>query len=70
MTRENSSSQLPCQVAVGGDEPLANRVLGDRWIFFATQVQQRERTEDEGCATLTKVLSLLPFCLLDARSPL
>lgn len=39
--------QLPCQVVVGGDEPLANRVLGDRWIFFATRVQRRERTKDE-----------------------
>lgn len=33
--------QLPCQVVVGGDQPLANRVLGDRRILFATGGQMK-----------------------------
>lgn len=35
--------QLPRQVVVGGDEPLANRVLGDRWVLFATRAREDER---------------------------
>lgn len=36
-----SRHQLPCQVVVGGDEPLANRALGDGWILFAAREEER-----------------------------
>lgn len=68
MRREDSPGQLPCQVAVGGEEPLANRVLGDPWIIFATQAQQRDRTKDEGQRILSTFHSVSSVTLASGRS--